>query len=117
MKFLVDAQLPRSLSTFLNQKGFESIHTLDLPDKNNTKDNYIARLANEENRVVITKDSDFLESFLIKSEPRKLIIIKTGHVSNKNLIKLIENNLDLLIQIISRSNLIEISSTEIAEHE
>lgn len=71
MKFIVDAQLPKSLSDFLNQKGLDSIHTLDLPDRNKTKDRQIAKLTNEEERVVVSKDIDFLESFLIKLEPKK----------------------------------------------
>lgn len=117
MKFIVDAQLPKSLSDFLNQKGFDSYHTLDLPDRNKTKDSQIAKLANEEGRIVISKDIDFLESFIVRSEPKKLIIIKTGNISNRHLLQIFENNLEALIQMISRSNLLEISRTEIAEHE
>jgi predicted nuclease of predicted toxin-antitoxin system len=117
LKFIVDAQLPKSLSDFLNQKGFDSIHTLDLPERNNSKDAQIARLANEQDRIVISKDAVFLESYLIKSGPKKLIIIKIGNISNKQLIQLIENNLEILITMISRSNLIEVSNTDIAEHE
>ncbi|MFC2188279.1 DUF5615 family PIN-like protein [Fulvivirgaceae bacterium LMO-SS25] len=116
MKFIVDAQLPKSLSDFLNQKGFDSIHTLDLPDKNRTTDGQIAKLSTEEERVVISKDIDFLESFLIKSQPKKLIVVKTGNIPNRQLISIFEANLDTIIQMISRSNLLEISTTEIAEH-
>ncbi len=75
MRFIVDAQLPKSLSDFLKWKGFDSVHTLELPDKNNTKDEWINKLSISEKRIVITKDIDFLESFLIKSEPKKLILI------------------------------------------
>jgi predicted nuclease of predicted toxin-antitoxin system len=117
MKFIVDAQLPKTLSDFLIQKGFDSIHTLDLPDKNKTKDIQVVRIAYEENRIVISKDIDFLESFLIKSEPHKLIMVKTGNITNKQLIKIFESNLGLIIKMISRSNLIEIGKTDIAEHE
>lgn len=116
MKFIVDAQLPKSLSDFLNKKGFDSLHTLDLPNKNKPKDYQIAKLANEEERFVISKDIDFLESLIVKSEPRKLIMIKTGNFSNKALISLFNKNLEIIIEMISRSNLIEINQTEIAEH-
>jgi predicted nuclease of predicted toxin-antitoxin system len=116
VKFIVDAQLPKSLSDFLNQKGYDSIHTLDLPNQNSTKDNQIVKLANEEGRIVISKDVDFLESFMVKSEPRKLIIVKTGNILNRHLLKIFEENLEVLIQMIARSNLIEVSRTEIAEH-
>jgi predicted nuclease of predicted toxin-antitoxin system len=116
LKFIVDAQLPKSLSDFLSQKGYDSIHTLDLPNRNMTKDSQIAKLANEEGRVVISKDVDFLESFMVKSEPRKLIIVKTGNISNRHLLKIFEENFDVLVQMISRSDLLELSRTEIAEH-
>ena len=86
------------------------------PEKNKTKDGYIAKLANEEERVVITKDVDFLESFIVKSEPKKLVIVKTGNIVNRQLLKLFEENLEVLQEMISRSNLVEISRTEIAEH-
>ena len=45
MRFLVDAQLPKKLSRFLNEKGFESIHTLDLPNGNKTTDAEIIELS------------------------------------------------------------------------
>lgn len=117
MKFIVDAQLPKALSDFLNSKGLDSIHTLDLPDKNRTKDWQISKLANDEGRIVITKDVDFLESFIVKSEPKKLIIVKTGNISNTSLVNLFENNLTIILEMILRSNLLEIGKTEIAEHE
>ena len=43
-------------------------------------------------------------------------MVKTGNIVNRELIKIFENNLDIIIQMISRSNLIEIHRTEIAEH-
>jgi len=43
-------------------------------------------------------------------------MVKTGNISNKNLIGLFNEYLDILIQMISRSDLVEINQTEIAEH-
>lgn len=117
MKFIVDAQLPKSLSDFLNWKGFDSIHTLELPDKNKTKDKWINKFSIDQERVDISKDIDFLESFLIKSEPKKLVLIKTGNIPNSHLLEIFSKNLDLIIKMIKRSNLVEISKTDIAEHE
>jgi predicted nuclease of predicted toxin-antitoxin system len=116
VKFIVDAQLPKSLSDFFNRKGHDSIHTLELPDKNQTKDNFIKKLSIIEERVVVTKDIDFLESFLIKFEPKKLILIKTGNIHNTQLLKIFSSNFELIIKMIERSNLVEISKTDIAEH-
>lgn len=117
MKFIVDAQLPKSLSHLLNHKGHDSIHTLDLPHSNSTPDNKIIELSLSEERVVITKDSDFLDSFLINSQPEKLIIVKTGNITNPELLRIFEKNLTLIVSMISRSNLVEINTTEIAEHQ
>jgi len=90
VKFIVDAQLPKSLSDYLNGKGYDSIHTIELPKKNNTKDSQITQISLQEKRIVVSKDIDFLESFLVKSEPAKLILIRTGNISNKELIGLID---------------------------
>lgn len=117
MKFIVDAQLPKALSDFLNEKGLDSIHTLDFPEKNKTTDSQISKIANKEDRIVISKDIDFLESFLIKKEPRRLIIVRTGNIPNKQLIKIFAENLETILQMSKRSNLLEISRNEIAEHE
>jgi predicted nuclease of predicted toxin-antitoxin system len=62
MKFIVDAQLPKSLSDFLKTKGYDSLHTLELPEMNRTGDTAIAEKADAEGRIVITKDADFLDS-------------------------------------------------------
>ena len=62
MKFLVDAQLPKRLASLLNGAGYDTLHTLDLPDKNFTKDSQINQISIKEKRVVISKDLDFIES-------------------------------------------------------
>ena len=32
MKYLIDAQLPKRLSFVLQSRGYDTIHTFDLPD-------------------------------------------------------------------------------------
>lgn len=116
MKFIVDAQLPKSLSDLLVEKGFDCKHTLALPNKNMSTDHQIAMIAKAENRVVIHKDADFLESFLVRSIPEKLILVKTGNIHNRELLFIFSENLPVILEMISRSDLIEITKTEIAEH-
>ncbi len=106
MKFIVDAQLPKSLSEFLKDKGYDSIHTLELPNRNKTTDRQIIKLAIESNRIVVSEDYDFLESFLVKSEPSKLIMVKTGNITNNKLIEIFDKNLFIIIKMISQSNLV-----------
>ena len=71
MKFLVDAQLPKRLAAQLGQAGNETIHTLDLPLRNRTTDSAINELSINNGYIVITKDSDFVESFAPLSFPIK----------------------------------------------
>jgi predicted nuclease of predicted toxin-antitoxin system len=73
IKFIVDAHLPKRLSDLLIELGFDSIHTLDLVDKNATDDNIIRKISVNESRIVVTKDSDFEDSFLLQKIPPKVI--------------------------------------------
>lgn len=114
MKFLVDAHFPRRLSYWLIENGEDSIHTLDLPKKNKTSDLEIIKQADQENRIVITKDSDFYRYRILKGQPDRLLIISTGNIVNKDLITLFETNFPTLKQLfISGSKVVEIDTQTI----
>jgi len=85
MNFLVDAQLPRRMTAWLAGAGCNAIHTLDLPDANRMTDEQINHVADREQRVVITKDADFVDSHLLRGRSPKLLLISTGNISNRNL--------------------------------
>jgi len=74
MKFLVDANLPFRFARYLTSKGYDVIHTDDLPSKERTTDKEIRKVAVEQDRIIITKDSDFLDSHLIQGIPGKLFL-------------------------------------------
>jgi len=86
MKFLIDAQLPPSLKQLFISKGYDCIHTFDLESGNDTTDKIINKISIEEERILITKDSDFYHSFVIKKEPFKLIFVKLGNTSKNDLL-------------------------------
>jgi hypothetical protein len=65
VKFIIDAQLPPKLAEALTSAGHDAVHTLNLPDKNRSSDSYIARLADYQGRVVVSKDADFVTARLI----------------------------------------------------
>jgi len=52
MKFLIDANLSFKLAKFLIHKGYDVIHTDDLPNKEKTTDHEIRRFANVHNWVI-----------------------------------------------------------------
>ena len=113
MKFIVDAQLPYGIALFLKDRGFDAIHTNDLPDRERTTDSQIRTVAAAENRTVITKDYDFVDSYFIRKEPEKLLIVTTGNIRNKQLFKLWQNNWELIIKLFQTCNLVELSNNEV----
>ena len=94
MKFLVDAQLPQRLVARLREAGHEAVHTLDLPLANRTPDSIINELSVREGYVVVTKNADFVNSFLLQGRPHKLLLISTGNIRNSELETLLMSNLD-----------------------
>lgn len=112
MKFLIDAQLPRRLATQLKQAGLEATHTLELPDGNRTTDQALISLSLANQAVLVTKDSDFVESFLLKKEPWKLVLVSTGNIGNDELLSLFERNIKQIIERLGTYDLL--SSIETA---
>jgi predicted nuclease of predicted toxin-antitoxin system len=117
MKFLVDAQLPKLLAALLQDKGYDAIHTSNLEMQNRTLDKEINLISIQQKRVVITKDSDFLESFLINGQPYKLLLDTTGNITNKELEILFLSSLDQLSDLFDRHFYIELSRSDIIVHQ
>ncbi len=117
IKFLVDAQLPFSLALFLNGKGFDVKHTNDLPNRDQTTDSEIRILAKEENRIVITKDNDFFDSYILSKSPARLLLISTGNIINRHLFLLFEKNFELIIKYFESYNFLELTNDELYAHE
>ena len=116
MKFLVDAQLPRRRAALLVQAGHDPIHTLDLPRGNSTTDTVINHLSINERRAVVTKDADFVDSFLLRQEPWKLLLISTGNIRNVELIALFLANIEKMSEGFDAFDFIEINQTELIFH-
>jgi predicted nuclease of predicted toxin-antitoxin system len=117
MTFLIDAQLPRRLAYWLRNAGYEAIHTLDLPGSNRTQDEQINRLSLEQQWIVITKDKDFVNSFLIRGQPDKLLLLATGNITNSELEKLFLNHFDEIASLFESHRFIELNRTMIVIHQ
>lgn len=113
MKFLIDAQLPKALANFFRERGFDAIHTLELPNKNVTDDLEINRISLAESRIVISKDADFYDRFAAKQEPYKLLYLTTGNIRNKDLIELFDKNFLLIIHSLQNGSVVELNRTAV----
>jgi predicted nuclease of predicted toxin-antitoxin system len=116
MKFLVDAHLPYRIALFLRSSGYDAIHTQDLPLKNKISDSAINELSMREERIVMTKDSDFVESFLLLHKPYKLLLISTGNISNNDLESLLSQHIQHLAESFENHDFIEINQNDIIFH-
>ena len=112
-EFIVDTQLPPSLAVYLTGKGFDSIHTTFYTDGHLLQDNEIVEIAIKENRIIITKDSDFLDNYILKGTPPKVVIIQLGNISNKELFSYFDKNLNKTISLLKSNNLVIMSKTNI----
>lgn len=117
MKFIVDAQLPYKLALFIQEKGYDCVHTDDLPNKERTKDHEICALSVQESRIVISKDEDFLDHYMLKNIPQKLLWITTGNIKNKDLLALFTAHFDMICQAFPHFNLIELNNDHLYFHE
>ena len=117
MKFLVDAQLPRGFAHRLIGSGHDAIHTLELPAGNQTTDSEIIRIAAEEDRIVVSKDADFLQSFHLFGQPSRLLLISTGNITNAELEALLRRNIQGIAASFLLGNLVELTKTDLIVHQ
>ena len=104
------------LSKYLLNKGFDVIHTDDLPNKELTTDNEIREVSIKQNRIVITKTMDSLDSFYVNGIPSKLLLVSTGNIKNKALIGLFDLNIDKIVDFEDYS-FVELDNFDIIGHE
>ncbi|MDN5757524.1 MAG: DUF5615 family PIN-like protein [Tomitella sp.] len=116
MRFLVDAQLPATLAQLLSTSGHDAVHVSTLPSGNRTPDAEIARTADEQHRVVITKDRDFRDSHLLTATPRSLLTVTTGNITNRQLLDLFRDHLEAIINLLDRAAFVELSHDRLIAH-
>ena len=116
MKFLIDAQLPRRLAYWLQSVGCIGLHTLDLPARNQTTDEAINNLSMQDSYIVITKDADFVNSFIVQGKPYKLLLVSTGNITNQTLELLFQKNIRQIVELFKTHKFIELNHSSITIH-
>jgi predicted nuclease of predicted toxin-antitoxin system len=114
VKFLIDAQLPARLARHLNDAGHDALHTLDLPERNRTTDAEISRVADAEDRIVVSKDRDFRDSHLLSGSPARLLVVSTGNITNRDLLALFDEHLDALVDAFEGANLVQLTAGDLS---
>lgn len=109
MMFLVDEQLPALLAEWLCTKGHDAVHVSALLTNTRIPDGYICERSMIEKRVVISKDVDFLNTYLIKQQPYKLVYITTGNLKNRELLDLFRSHFKSLLHILETAHVVELN--------
>lgn len=97
-KFIVDTQLPPVLASFFIRKGYNATHTTDYPKGDLLNDDEIIQIAERENRIIITKDSDFFDKYFLLERSFSTLYLRVGNMKNNDLIDLIQKHLDIIIR-------------------
>ena len=114
MKFLLDAHLPPSLRNVFKNAGHDAIHTLDLPDKNASRDGILNEVSVSEMRVLVTKDMDFYHSHLLQGRPWKLVLVRTGNLGLKATREMFETHLPAIEAALSDCTLVALDEIRIS---
>jgi len=96
LRFFVDTQLPPSLADFFKRRGFDATHVVDYPLGALTSDNEIITIATKENRIVVSKDIDFFDHYILKNYSPAILLLQLGNIKNRDLFVFLDNNLDTI---------------------
>jgi predicted nuclease of predicted toxin-antitoxin system len=113
VKFLVDAHLPPSLCALLLASGHDALHTTGLPLQNKTPDRIINELSVTDQRVVISKDTDFYYSHVLHQRPWKLLLVRTGNIRTRQLRELFARQMPAIVQALETHSLVELDRTSV----
>jgi predicted nuclease of predicted toxin-antitoxin system len=108
VKFVVDANLPRRLAKWLECNGHEPIYAGDLRSGADTRDSEIIAFENNEKRIVITRDSDFVRPFQTRRGPPGLVLIGIGNCTNAELLEHLERFKSQLFSVIELGKIVEV---------
>lgn len=89
MKFLVDAQLPLALATWLRESGHDVDHVADIGLLSAT-DHEIWAAALARDAILVTKDRDFAEWSIARTPRPQVLWVRIGNAANLSLIARLE---------------------------
>ena len=89
MNFLVDSQLPPALARWISAQGHHAIHVAELGLEADD-DSVIWKHARKEKTIIVSKDEDFADRWLLNDDGIALVWIRKGNCSNRALMNWLE---------------------------
>ncbi|MGG7036631.1 MAG: DUF5615 family PIN-like protein [Flavobacterium sp.] len=106
--FLVDVNLPKYFS-FFNNENFIFVSDINL----RMSDTEIWNYAIKNNLIILTKDTDFFNKFLISEAIPKVVYFQLGNYSLKQLHSYFNENWDKIVAAIENHKMIIVKETHI----
>jgi predicted nuclease of predicted toxin-antitoxin system len=88
--FLVDAHLPPALARWISSHGHPATHVFDV-SLHAADDPVIWERARQSEAILISKDEDFVDRWLLSDAPIALVWIRKGNCSNRALMAWFES--------------------------
>ena len=88
MKFVIDQQLPATLASWFEKRGFEAVHVRDIGMRA-AADAEIWRYALSHGAVVVTKDEDFATR-RSRTDGPQILWLRIGNATNRHLLGRLE---------------------------
>lgn len=104
------------MAAWLTVRRHDAIHTLDLPRRNLSSDTDVCAIADSEDRIVLTKDEDFVRTLLVQDTPQRLLLVATGNISNNDLIALFDRSLALIERGFENVRFVEVNQQAVIVH-
>jgi predicted nuclease of predicted toxin-antitoxin system len=99
LRFIVDTQLPPSLAEFFRRRGLDATHVADYPNGALTSDREIIAIGREEMRIIVTKDNDFMDYYLLKGYPPSVVLLQLGNIKNSELFIFLDKHIERIINL------------------
>ena len=99
MKLLLDENLSRRIVPFIQESYPESTHVV-LAGLEQADDQCIRQWAINNDFIIMTKDADFYEMSRLYGQPPKIIWLKMGNQSKAAVIKVLQENREMIDQVL-----------------
>lgn len=79
MKFLIDESIQRRVANLLTEQGHDALHVLTI-DLGGSSDDRVLDAARQDDRIVVTADTDFGDLLALSGEPQPSVLLRRpGH--------------------------------------
>lgn len=109
MKILIDAQISPHLALWFQDELKIEAYSLKFFNLQYSRDIEIYEFAKNNNFVILSKDSDFIDLLLRLGSPPKLIYLNTGNSSNDFLKELFRNKIQVILELLEENSIVELN--------